>query len=195
MASTDEKADIVAKYRDTRRFKEALKIIKPDPTRRAECEYDVAQALRIVNAAAKSTVRTPRQHREDLEKLAKKLRSAIELAAKAFPPEYQIRRGKDSWFVGEELKRLLDETARAIDWTRERVRKGSPRRSEARMTAVNCACSLLEKYGKEPGRSRVGPWEKLGRKLLGNDQADLFDYFEQSFPYLVRTGKIRLEHK
>lgn len=131
------------------------------------------------------TVPTPTQYRHDLEKLAKTLRAAIELAAKAFPPEYQIRRGKDSWF-GEKLKLHLKETEKAINWTGKHVRKASRRHSRARIEAVDSAILLLKKYGKRrPGCSRVGPLHELARKLLGNDQADLFDYFKRRLELLT----------
>jgi hypothetical protein len=38
---------------------------------------------------------------------------------------------------------------------------------------------LLEKYnGKPPGLSHEGPWHKLAKMLLENEQADLFPYME-----------------
>jgi hypothetical protein len=109
----DAKAALVKKYRATAQFKEALGvivsagIIASAPGRRAECEREVAAALGEVKDAAKiKSIRTPAQYREDLEKLATTLRRAINLAPKAFPIEYQIRRDNDkvSWIRGEDLK-------------------------------------------------------------------------------------------
>jgi hypothetical protein len=45
MASANNKAAILAKYRTTERFEQALEIIEPDSSRREECGYDVATAL------------------------------------------------------------------------------------------------------------------------------------------------------
>jgi hypothetical protein len=189
MTGTAEKIGLVAKYRATEAFKQALEIIAPDPERREKCEYDVAVALWGIMVAAKidkfKSVRTPAQYRSLLQKLAKRLRADIELAAKAFPPEYQIRQGKDSW-IGEELKRHLKVTEDAIDWISKRVRKGSPRVSEARIMAVDDAYLLLKRYGKRPTRYRDGDWHKLARVLFGNEQADLFEYLGQRLPHLIR---------
>jgi hypothetical protein len=174
-----DKAAIVAKYRVTTQFEDALKIIAPAPERRAECERDVASALWGAEVATKlKSVRTPAQHKEDLQKLAKTLRTAVNLAPKAFPLEYQIRRGKDSW-IGEHLKRHLEETEQAINWTSERVRKGSPRVAFARIQAVDSAYLLLKRYGKRlPGLSHEGPWHKLAKTLLGKDESDATDLFK-----------------
>jgi hypothetical protein len=175
MADTD-KAAIVAKYRDTERFKKALGVIKPDSSRQAECEYDVAAALWGLEVAAKIDKFPPPtlgQHKKDLQNLTTTLQRAIKLAAKAFPPEYQIRRGKDSW-IGEELDRCLRETEQAIDWVSKRV-KGSPTRGVARTTAVDDAIILLKRYGKRPTLYRV---HKLAKLLLGNERADLRKYLK-----------------
>ena len=163
----------------TWRFKEALKIIKPDPERQRECEHQVAAVLWGVEVAAKidkaKSVPTPAQYKRDLQKLAKTLQDAIDLAAKAISPEYdcQLRRRKDSW-IGEELKLDLKKTEQAINWTSERVRKGSPRVALVRIAAVDSAYFLLGRYGKKPpGLSKEGPWHSLAEALLGKD-SDLF---------------------
>jgi len=128
----------------TWRFKEALKIIEPDRERRGECEYELVAVLWGIEAAAKMDKwkfpPTPAQYKKNLQKLAQTLQSAIDLAAKAIPPEYelQLRRGKKLWFE-EQLKLHLDETEQAINWISERVRKGSPRLSNARTIAVDAA--------------------------------------------------------
>ena len=184
MVSADTKAAAIQKYRTTAQFKDALKIIAPDPERQRECEDDVATALWGVEAAKTKVVRTPAQYKKDLKKLAKRLRADIELAAKAFPLEYQIRRGKDSriW-VEEELKRLLEETEQAIKWTSQRVRKGSPRPSWARIVAIDNAYRLLRRYGKKPTRSRDGLWHKLATVLFRDERADLFDLLKRREEY------------
>jgi len=184
MSKADDKSAIVAKYRATPRCKHALKIIAPDPERQRECEDDVATALWGVKCAAKIKWRTAAQYKNDLQRLAKRLRVDIELAAKAFPLEYQIRRGKDSriW-IAEELQRHLAETEQAIEWTSKRVREGSPRPSWARIVAIDNAYRLLKKYGKKPTRSRDGLWHTLVRVLFGDEQADLFDLLERRKEY------------
>ena len=184
MSKADDKAAIVAKYRAATRCKHALKIIAPDPERQRECEDDIAIALWGVKCAAKIKWRTAAQYKYDLKRLAKRLRVDIELAAKAFPLEYQIRRGKDSriW-IAEELQRHLAETEQAIEWTSKRVRKGSPLPSWARIVAIDNAYRLLKKYGKKPTRSRDGLWHKLARVLLGKEQADLFDLLKRRLAY------------
>jgi hypothetical protein len=192
---------IVAKYRATPQFiKEAFKIIKPDPERERECEYQLVAVLSGIEAAATmdkfKSVPTPAQYKRDLQKLAQMFQDAIDLAGKAIPPEYelQLRRGKDSW-IGEELKPHLKKTEQAINWVSERVRKGSPRVSNARIMAVDAAYILLRKYGRLPPRvgGREGRWHRLARVLLGNEQADLFDYLKRSSPYLAETDRIRLK--
>jgi len=184
----------------TWRFKEALKIIKPDPERQRECEHQVAAVLWGVEVAAKidkaKSVPTPAQYKRDLQKLAKTLQGAIDLAAKAISPEYeyQLRRRKISW-IGEPLKLHLKETELAINWIGSRVRKGSPRVSNARTIAADAAYILLRRYGRSPTRvgGREGRTHKLAKVLFGNEDADLFDYLKRSSPYFVETGRIRPE--
>ena len=190
---------IVAKHRATPQFiKEALKIIKPDPTRERECESQLVAVLSGIEAAATidkfKSVPTAAQYKKNLLKLAKTLQDAIELTGKAFPPEYQIPRGKDSW-IREHLKRHLEETERVINSISKVVRKGSPRLSYARIAAADAAYILLRQYGRSPTRvgGREGRWHKLAKVLFGNEDADLFDYLKRSSPYLVETGRIRPE--
>jgi hypothetical protein len=81
---------IVAKYRATPQFiKEAFKIIKPDPERERECEYQLIAVLSGIEEAARmdkfKSVPTAAQYKKNLLKLAKTLQDAIELAAKAIP--------------------------------------------------------------------------------------------------------------
>jgi hypothetical protein len=184
----------------TWRFKEALKIIKPAPERQRECEDQVAAVLWGVEVASKidkaKSVPTPAQYKRDLQKLAKALQGAIDLAAKAIPPEYeyQLRQRKVSSF-GEQLKFHLKETELAINWFSKCVRKGSPRLSNARIAAADAAYILLRKYGRLPTRvgGREGRWHKLAKVLFGNEDADLFDYLKRSSPYLVEADRIRPE--
>jgi hypothetical protein len=192
---------IVAKYRATPQFiKEVFKIIKPDPERERECEYELVAVLSGIEAAAQmdkfKSVPTPAQYKKNLLKLAKTLQDAIDLAGKAIPPKYelQLRRSKDSW-IGEELKLHLKKTEQAINWISKGVRKGSPRLSYARIAAADAAYILLRKYGRSPTRvgGREGRTHKLAKVLFGNEDADLFDYLKRSSPFLVETGRIRPE--
>jgi hypothetical protein len=181
MAGTDEKTAVVAKYRATPRFKQALKIIAPDASRRAECERGLVEALRTIEDAARveKSEQAAAEQRKLLQQLAKTLRRAIKLAGQARREEYKPRPTPwDSRIDG--LKCFLMETENAADYcSRFEVSKGAPRRSNTRIAAVWQAYILLEKYGKRPpGFSREGPWHKLARVLLGNQQADLFDYMQ-----------------
>src|SRR5262249_33275865 len=94
MADTDKKFDVVAKYRTTTKFKDALNIIAPDPKCREKCKYEIASALWGVEVGANidkwKSVRTAAQYRRPLQNLAKTLRRAIDLTAKAIPPEYLL---------------------------------------------------------------------------------------------------------
>jgi hypothetical protein len=192
MANADNKAAILEKYRATGQFKDALKIIAPDPKRWEECEYEVAKALWTVEVGVKldkpKAVRTSGQYKILLERLKNRLRADIELAAEAIPLEYQILRGKDSW-IAEELKRLLKETEQAVDWNKKRARKASRPLSYARIAAVDAAYLLLRRYGKRPTRSREGDWINLARVLFGNEQADLFDYLKPRLERIQSTLK------
>ena len=179
-------------YRATPQFiKEALKIIKPDPERERECESQLVAVLSGIEAAARmdklKSVPTAAQYKKNLLKLAKTLQDAIELTGKAFPPEYQIPRGKDSW-IREHLKRHLEETERVINSISKVVRK-------ARIAAADAAYILLRQYGRSPTRvgGREGRTHKLAKVLFGNEDADLFDYLKRSSPYFVETGRIRPE--
>ena len=162
------------------------------------CESQLVAVLSGIEAAARmdklKSVPTAAQYKKNLLKLAKTLQDASELACKAFPPEYQIPRGKDSW-IREHLKRHLEETERVINSISKVVRKGSPRLSYARIAAVDAAYVLLRKYGRSPTRvgGREGRWHKLAKVLFGNEDADLFDYLKRSSPYLAETDRIQPE--
>ena len=162
------------------------------------CESQLVTVLSGIEAAARmdklKSVPTAAQYKKNLLKLAKTLQDAIELTGKAFPPEYQIPRGKDSW-IREHLKRHLEETERVINSISKVVRKGLPRLSYARIAAADAAYILLRQYGRSPTRvgGREGRMHKLAKVLFGNEDADLFDYLKRSSPYLVETGRIRPE--
>jgi hypothetical protein len=181
MAGTDEKAAVVAKYRATPRFKQALQIIAPDSSRQAECESDLVGALRLIEAGAKidKSGLTPAKRGKLFQELTKTLQRAIDLATRARYEEYTPRRTPWDSRI-DDLKCFLQETKLAADYVSKfEVSKGAPRRSNTRIAAVWQAHILLEKYGKRPpGFSREGPWLKLARVLLGNQQADLFDYMQ-----------------
>jgi len=181
MSSANEKAAIVAKYRATTRFKQALKIIASDPERRAECECDLIEAFRLVEAAARveKSERAPAEQRKLLQQLAKTLRRAIRLAGQARQEEYKPRRTRLDSRI-DDLECFLKETEAAADYASKfEVQKGAPRPSSKRAAAVWQAYILLEKYGRQkPTLYREGPWHKLARVLFGDEEADLFDYME-----------------
>jgi hypothetical protein len=136
-------------------------------------------------------VRTAAQYRRPLQNLAKTLQRAINLAAKAIPPEYLMEPDTRQRWIGdpltEALKRQLKETEQVIIWNDKRVRKGSQRVKLARTAAVDSAFLLLRKYGKKPTLGRDGHWHKLARVLLGKTQADLFDDLKRRHGVLVRV--------
>ena len=77
MADTAE-----AKYRATWQFERALEIISPEPQHRADCELNIVEALMSVERwrEINSSRRSPAELRKLLQKLAKTLRVAIDLA-------------------------------------------------------------------------------------------------------------------
>jgi hypothetical protein len=83
----DAKAALVEKYRATWQFKRALEIISPEAQHRADCERDIVEALMSVERwrGIKSSRRTPAELRKLLQKLAKTLRVAIDLADQLEP--------------------------------------------------------------------------------------------------------------
>jgi hypothetical protein len=181
MASTDEKAALVAKYRNTLRFKQALKFIAPLPSRQSECESDLAEALRLIEAGARidKSGLTPAKRAKLFQNLETTLRRAIRLATQARYEEYTPRRTPWDSRI-DDLKCFLQETKRAADYVSKfELTKGAPRRKSAAIAAVWQASILLEKKnGRLPGLYRDGDWSKLARMLLGNEQTDLFDYMQ-----------------
>jgi hypothetical protein len=184
LATPEKEAATAARFRVTWQFKQAWKILEPDPQRRAKCEGELVFALVGVENARemdKKSGSTPGEQRKLLQKLAKTLRVAIDLSV-------QMKRGPISWRPSarswdsrvEFLKRYRKEIEEEVDCLdKHEVKKGAPRQSIARMVAVSQAYQLLEKYGDRPTRYRDGPWHELARVLFGNEQADLFDYIEQ----------------
>ena len=78
---------VVAKYRATWQFKAAMKIIAPASQRRAECGTDIIKALSWIETIREvhSTRRTPAELSKHLQKLAKTLRVAVDLADQLGP--------------------------------------------------------------------------------------------------------------
>jgi hypothetical protein len=195
MAGADEKFDVVAKYRTTTKLKDALNIIAPDPKHREKCKYEIATALWGIEWAAKidkgKLERTAAQYRRPLQNLAKTPQRAINLTAKAIPPEYLLEPdARQRWIENpftEALKRHLKETEQIIIWNDKRVRKGSQRVKLARTAAVDSAFWLLRRYDKRPTRSREGDWHKLAGVLLGKEEADLFRDLKRRHGVLVRV--------
>jgi hypothetical protein len=169
MASTDDKV------------KQALKIIKPDPERRAEFESDLVEALRLIEAGAKidKSERTPAVRKKLFKDLATTLRRAIKLATRARYEEYTPRQTPWDSRV-DNLKCFLQETGRAADYVSKfELRHGARRRKSAAIAAVWQASILLKKKtGTPPGLTHDGDWHKLARALFGNEQADLFEYMK-----------------
>ena len=101
-------------------------------------------------------VRTAAQYRRPLQNLAKTLQQAINLTAKAIPPEYLMEPDTRQRWIGdpltEALKRQLKETEQVIIWNDKRVRKGSQRVKLARTAAVDSAFLLLTKYSEKRTR-------------------------------------------
>jgi hypothetical protein len=151
----------------TGRFKQALKIINPDPPRRLECEHDLARSFRRVENAARidKTMVTPSKRKKLRRQLAQTLRTAIRRAVQAAAPAVDPR--------VNDLEGYLKEIESAAH-----VRKGARKFSNARLYAVHQANLLLTKYGKQPTLYRDGPWHELARVLYGSEQADLFDHME-----------------
>jgi hypothetical protein len=180
MSGTDNKAAIVDKYRATWQFKDALKKIAPDPERRKQCEYDLAEALRLIDSETRfnKSRLTPAKHKKLLQNLATTLRRAVKLAARERQELGTPRRTPWDSRI-DDLKRWLKETEKEADnVSKYEIGKGAPRRDTARTAAVLQACNLLEKYGSPPTLYHDGPWHDLAKILLGNDRADLFDYMK-----------------
>jgi hypothetical protein len=180
MKGDDWNPAVVAKYRATWQFKAAVKIISPAPQRRADCERDIVEALMSIEVWRDINLRrTPAEKRKLLQKLAKTLRVAIDLADQLGP--------WDIWDLPisfldippiEDLKSHLKQIEAASDYiTKNLVRKGAPRYNDARAAAK--AHLLLTKYSRRPGRSREGPWHELARALFRDRNADLFDYMNK----------------
>ena len=161
--------------------------IAPDPQRRAEREYDLAEALQLIESEAKfdKSRLTPAKHRELLQTLANTLRKAIVLAVQERQQLGVPMSRRTPWDARvDDLKRCLEQTEKAADYVSKfEIAKGAPRTSTARIAAVWQASRLLKKYGPRPTLYRDGPWHNLARALLGKPgkpgkEADLFDYME-----------------
>jgi phage/plasmid-associated DNA primase len=95
-----------------------MQIIAPDPaTRKAECEFDVAEALRLIEVAARidKSEPTPAKRRKLFQDLATTLQRAVKLATRARYEEYTPRRTPWDSRI-DDLKCFLEETKRAADY-------------------------------------------------------------------------------
>jgi len=143
-------------------FTDALQLIGPKPERLAECKHELARAmlacrgLKILDKAL-----TPAVKRKRMLQQVKKLR-AVEVS---IWNERLIRE------VKRERAKLENEADKIV------VRQGSPRKRKSKHRAVLRAHDLLADFGvRPPGLSRDGPWHRLATILLGNLDADLFEY-------------------
>jgi len=187
MARTDKNGAVVARHRVTGQFKRALEIISPAPQQRADCERDIVEALMAMELWDEINARrTPAEQRKHLQKLAKTLRAAIDLADQLGPydlwwdePEHLF------WSRMRDLERLVKEIEAVADCIGKNMRKGAPKYNHLRYAAVERAYMLLTKYSKQrPTRYREGHWHQLAKVLFGDQRADLFDYVND---YLVRS--------
>jgi hypothetical protein len=137
-----------------------MQIIAPDPaTRKAECEFDVAEALRLIEVAARidKSEPTPAKRRKLFQDLATTLQRAVKLATRARYEEYTPRRTPWDSRI-DDLKCFLEETKRAADYVSKfELQKGAPRRKSESIAAVYQAYILLEKkYRRPPGLTQDG---------------------------------------
>jgi hypothetical protein len=158
MASTDKTA-------------EALKIIKPDPSRKADCERDLTKAFVLIETETKAGP-SPAKRIKQLQSLARKLRRDLDHAeALDLSPQ-----------TTDSLKCCLQEIENTTAHIRKyELTKGAPRHNEARAAAVKQAAGLLEKYGQQPTLYWNGNWRKLSQVLIGNEQADLLDHMRAHY--------------
>jgi hypothetical protein len=173
----EKEVAIVARFRVTWQFKQAWKILKPDPQREVQCEREVVFALAGVEVAREMDKSGPplAEQRKLRQKLAKTLRVAVDLAVQMSPGMRCVTRSRVEFLrkFGKEIEEEGDYFDKHV------VKKGAPPERAARMVAVSQAYLLLKEYGGRPTRYREGPWHALARVLFGNEQADLFDYIER----------------
>jgi hypothetical protein len=176
-----ELADVMLKFRRTKNCSKALKLIEPASERRAQCESAIDRAVLLVRMSkALDKYPSPAQVKKRFRTYAKTLR-AVEIAGHNLDPYKRMSEPGPSFMDQVRCQREeYEELANRIP-----VRSGSPRRSNARQMATDCAYELLAQFGSggAPGLTLEGPWHRLATILFEHADANLFDYLRNYHLY------------
>lgn len=150
----------------------ALKLLKPPPDRRRECERDIAAALRMLKgqqeAASAGKVFGSKKGRASIKRYAAALRQ-LQPAYDSLDPT--IKR----WFslVGTEaaVERELTKVEQLLPPS------GTPKPDAVKAKlAVAMAYNLMSWWGHKPALTRDGDWEKLSKVLAGGSDVAVFEH-------------------
>jgi hypothetical protein len=139
---------------------DALKLIKPNPEHRAQCEEDISRAYLAVRML-KVRLKQPSVLQRHLCGLAKKLRTVEADAHLSTNYREQTKRER------ERIEAWADKAAPP---------KASPRSDAGKRIATHVAHVLLMRFGsRRPGVTLGGSWHKLAALLYETD-VDLFTF-------------------
>jgi hypothetical protein len=176
-----ELADVMRKFRRTKDCSKALELIEPASERRAQCESAIDRAFLLVRMSkALDKFPSPAALKKRFRTYAKALR-AVEIAGRGLTPYKGMREPGPSFM--DQVRCQREEYEKLAN--RISVRSGSPRRSNARQMATDCAYELLTQFGSggAPGLTLEGPWHRLATILFEHADADLFDYLRNYHSY------------
>ena len=165
-------------------IQEAVKLIAPDGSRKAQCEDDVAHRLSMwgFDGATKDALLKLPAKRE--RQAVERMRAAVvrvKVAAKAVPRRGQIH-GPGMGHYWSQLEPLLDAYVERCDRALA-VKAGPPKRNATKQRwAAEQACTLMRQYHSDAkfNASRNGPFVKLAAVFYGEDGTDLTRYCQQA---------------
>jgi hypothetical protein len=166
----------------------ALRLLAPEPERRADCERDINRALNIIEREANAGGNLTKKHKKALRSLEGALRRTV-AARRA------LERHWTTEFGGEHLPPLaLDEW---IAYCQQQCALPRPRRfrrtANPKYHAVDQAERLLRDWGQQDRISvtRRGRWARLAAVLYGDRRADLYNHLQRYRPFIHPSMTLR----
>jgi hypothetical protein len=153
----------------------ALKLLRPPPAKRAECEHEIGLELDRIKTAAGAArayrLATSPKNKGGLKRYYAALRE-LRAASNALDPAIK------PWFSLAVSGKTLD-LGREIEIAEVLLKQKSPppaRDATRQKIAVAAAHELLEWWGHQPRITRGGHWAELTKILLGDLVHDVFDH-------------------
>jgi len=148
----------------------ALAVLAPSEAKIAQCRERIAFALAKIDEETEAAQVNSPSNRRRINQLIK--------AAKVFEQRARRTQFPDSWLVDvPDLSYWIE----SVEWRlAELPQRTSGRAAQFRKShAVDWAGYLLLSYGHKPTKTRGGNWSHLAAILYGQDQDELFNFFQK----------------